>query len=835
MNKKLLAAGLAAIGCACLFCGCDKFKSVISGLKPSSDVAPAFYEILYSDGVTTHTLTVQKGQLYTIPQEHIPQKEGYTFLGWFDGEEWGKQYVTELGMGKEAFADNKNIVLYPQFEAYEYKLHLDYGIAGDNEDTYTVASDEAFPQLPVGFPKGELHYYVFQGWYTEENCGGVKVSGANGASDLTFDADFRALADENRALQLYAGYEIGSYSVKFHSKDGALLKETTVPYGTAIADIAPTEYEGKQIVDWTRTNGGSAVTGNVEGTLVLYVRSYGFLFTFDYADGTTETKRVAEGDSVVLPTAERTGYTFEGWLDAVGKIIDEASVAPMANMTLTAKWSANAYVVQLDANGGDLSATEKTVYYGAAYTLPVPQKSGYTFLAWQTEDGESLTGESGSSVTNWNKVTGITLVASWGKNSTVTYDLSLSTLKTTATVTQNTAGIYDGSRQKLAVPTSEYYTFVGWYTSSTFAADTAVTDGQGALIACSGYTQNRAGGYTWIREEDCKLYAKWAQTYDKTYIASASDFKTIATAGNYLLLKSFSLKDAGYVPLGTFQGTLDGNGYTISNWNYTGVTGDFKVGLFGTNKGTIKNLKLSGCTLTTGDLGNASTRTLYIGTVCGVNTGTIENVIVQNGSVYGKLGKIEVSTTFNTYAGTVAGESTGTIKKCGVTNCTIEAQTRTGYEDARSYVGGIVGQATGGNIENCYSRNGKITAYGKGSKMYGIFGIETGGGRPKSYAGGVVGYASSVFMTNVLGYRNTISAKAEEGAKGHNTAYGGSLIGVNGSASMARCYSEASDTLIGSGSSSGASKVTMSLSNLGFSSSVWQDSSAGPVIIYGWK
>lgn len=69
--------------------------------------------------------------------------------------------------------------------------------------------------------------------------------------------------------------------------------------------------------------------------------------------------------------------------------------------------------ITFDANGGSVTTTSKTVYLSAAYgTLPTPTRTGYTFIAWQTTDGTTITD---SSIVNTAE--NITLIAKWNVNS----------------------------------------------------------------------------------------------------------------------------------------------------------------------------------------------------------------------------------------------------------------------------------------------------------------------------------------------------------------------------------------------------------------------------------
>ena len=108
-------------------------------------------------------------------------------------------------------------------------------------------------------------------------------------------------------------------------------------------------------------------------------------------------------------------------------------------------------------------------------------------------------------------------------------------------------------------------------------------------------------------------------------IDTAADLQAIKNdlGGNYILTADIDFQNGPYTPIGTldapFTGTFDGDGHTISN--LTLASDDNFQGLFGVNKGTIRNVKMDeSCTIS----GNA-----YVGAIAGKNYGVVENCISQ--------------------------------------------------------------------------------------------------------------------------------------------------------------------------------------------------------------
>lgn len=142
----------------------------------------------------------------------------------------------------------------------------------------------------------------------------------------------------------------------------------------------------------------------------------------------------------------------------------------------------------------------------------------------------------------------------------------------------------------------------------------------------------------------------------------------------------------------TFYGVFDGNGYQIRRLNLVmptdGSTIDSYYGLFRINRGTIKNLKLyEGGTNTYKQMGQDTTKTIYVGMIAGKNYGTITNCTYESG----KFNMCFFAP--NVYSGGIAGYNNGKIN-----NCSVQIYSLDGY----GHKGGIVGyNASSGTVTGC--------------------------------------------------------------------------------------------------------------------------------------
>lgn len=129
------------------------------------------------------------------------------------------------------------------------------------------------------------------------------------------------------------------------------------------------------------------------------------------------------------------------------------------NQNLYAHWTANAYTVNFNANGGSVETNSKNVIYGKRYDeLPIPMRAGYTFNGWYTSGGGQVT-----SYTTVNMSSNHTLYAHWTANSYyVTFNAS------GGSIGLNSKNVtYGNNYGTLPTPMRTGYTFNGWYTLSS--------------------------------------------------------------------------------------------------------------------------------------------------------------------------------------------------------------------------------------------------------------------------------------------------------------------------------------------------------------------------------
>ena len=171
------------------------------------------------------------------------------------------------------------------------------------------------------------------------------------------------------------------HSYKLISENGS----TTVTDLTAVPDGTYKIYSGDTDTGVKVTVEGKAATATVE------------YHTVTFKDGNQEMKTPAQqivlkgaAASVPADAPTKTGYTFSKWVTVDGgSTAYDFTKAVTGRISVYASWVANTYQVTFHyhgADGGDTTQSQNVTYDSKYGTLPVPNRTGYTFKGWYTEE-----------------------------------------------------------------------------------------------------------------------------------------------------------------------------------------------------------------------------------------------------------------------------------------------------------------------------------------------------------------------------------------------------------------------------------------------------------------
>lgn len=255
------------------------------------------------------------------------------------------------------------------------------------------------------------------------------------------------------------------------------------------------------------------------------------------------------------------------------------------------------------------------------------------------------------------------------------------------------------------------------------------------------------------------------------------------------LFADLDMNNKPWTPIGisdnvSFKGTFNGNNSHIKNLNPVLTDKVNVAGLFGVSNGTISQVIVSGDF----DVSCENLSILYVGTVCGINKGTIQNCRSYVDIVAGMDCESENQT--NAYIGGIVGDLLGTISSCQ-NNGLIVARNINTNEKAYLHIGGISGGASNEasisdceNMRNLTGRNGNVRMGGivaiasgehvlvDGCSNYGNVTIQTS--HNEAAGGGIVGKNSMAKVKDVIN-KGTVNVTLSTGSK----VYGGGVVAMN--------------------------------------------------------
>ena len=196
----------------------------------------------------------------------------------------------------------------------------------------------------------------------------------------------------------------------------------------------------------------------------------GYTITFDSAGGTSVPgQKVLNGKKIKKPAAPtKVGYTFTGWFVADDEW-NFLAYTVTDDMTLTAGWAANTYVISFNVDGGKAVA-DMNVTYNSSFVLPVPEKENHVFLGWEL-GGEAF--ENGI----YTKTENITLMAKWGVAvSTITFDVAGGSEVSPMKVNYGESYVLPKSQKS-------GYVFAGWVYNGEIFKDGTILSGDITLVA----------------------------------------------------------------------------------------------------------------------------------------------------------------------------------------------------------------------------------------------------------------------------------------------------------------------------------------------------------------
>lgn len=426
----------------------------------------------------------------------MDEVHGYTFSGWYidkvngedaERDENGERKPAEsfVVTAEEYSREYKySRVYYGEYVLNEHDVVFDGNGGTWGEETQQISKtgygeEIELPEDPTA-PEG----MAFVGWRAADDEEAEKIYASGESVGTLVDESEDYTADKEYGF--VAVYVVDNFVINYMF-DGEVVHTEKLSFGNAIpaytlenletgllfegwAPFNPNDEEAEptvidlafielmdEITDETGTANGYAYKLQA----VIDHETYYISFVGCYKDA-IPVKYTYDIDAAAVNAAPeaRTGYKFNGWLDAEGKAAEIPETMPAHDISLYADWELEKYTVIFDGNGGDWKNAEDAtlpaetvknveVNFGENVVMPAdPAREGYTFDGWDTEIPAPMTdiGETGATMT---------VEAKWTVNSySITWDVDGKT-----TVKEYDFGTHV---DKPEPPVKTGYTFDGW-------------------------------------------------------------------------------------------------------------------------------------------------------------------------------------------------------------------------------------------------------------------------------------------------------------------------------------------------------------------------------------
>ena len=347
-----------------------------------------------------------------------PTKEGYEFVGWFEGSIDGTRFDLDK-------MPARNVNLYAKWSIYSYTIT--FLIDDVVFETKTVTHGGTLTDIPV----------------PPSITGKVRYWDHTDFTNITSDMEVNLIEDD------------AYYQVVVKDTFGTVYETLTIKHGDPFIPTVTPSKEGYLFVGY---NPGinHIITSNLD-VMVIY-EQITFLVIFRNEQGTPiKEVNIALGEDAVPPTyLAPNGYDFSGWSKSFENVTENLTIDPI----LTPK----TYEVKLNANGGFFESQQNEFVISAAYLSiiglpPTPTKEGYQFGGWfdNIEGTGTVYTFSPSTVM---PLEGLELFAKWSVRN---YSLTYSNLNGT-THSNPTSYTILSNTITLNAPTNRTgYQFIGWF------------------------------------------------------------------------------------------------------------------------------------------------------------------------------------------------------------------------------------------------------------------------------------------------------------------------------------------------------------------------------------
>ena len=364
--------------------------------------------------------------------------------------------------------------------------------------------------------------------------------------------------------QVAIEYHYYTINVTARANGTATASATSAAEGQTVTLVA-TPNRGYRFRQWHVNSGNIAVTndkftmGNANVNIEAEFEQDSHRVIFDPNGGSVSpsNKTVVNGELFGdLPVPYFEGNSFQGWYTSVtggSQITSSTTVNLFGDQTLYAHWAYASLSCTFNPNGGTVSPTSKTVFYGSAYgDLPTPIRTGYTFDGWYTASS------GGTRITETTTVAfsyAHTLYAHWKQHYTVTYNANGGTGTPSSQIKEENVPLTLSSLIPSKTHLISYNANGGSVSPASKSISCTFNNWNG-----NGNTYRPSGQYT--ANASVTLYAQWIDPAAGTLATPQRSGYTFA--GWYTSATGGTRVDDTY--------TVTGNMTVYAHWNTVGYT-----------------------------------------------------------------------------------------------------------------------------------------------------------------------------------------------------------------------------------------------------------------------
>ena len=302
------------------------------GMKDSDESTASYtvktYTVTYTTeyGVAPSKIDgLKKGDKLTA--EELPKliTDGYTFAGWYNGE---NEVTTEYKISSDLNLTAKwNADTDTAYTVEHYQQNID-------DDEYTLAETDTETGTTDEDTSATAKDYA---GFTAKTVEQMKIS-----------------ADGSTVVKIY--YDRKKIILTLNLDGGEGDESITGKYGTAVtAPTNPTK-TGYTFANWNPELPAILPAENTTYTATWTANIYTITYNLDGGRNASSnrTRYTVETDTITLANATRNGYAFLGWYDENGDKMTQIAKGSVGNITLYAKWwdsTGFAYVWGATING----------------------------------------------------------------------------------------------------------------------------------------------------------------------------------------------------------------------------------------------------------------------------------------------------------------------------------------------------------------------------------------------------------------------------------------------------------------------------------------------------